>query len=157
MTCLYFYLDIKHEHRLEFSNVGQVACRLIKDVHDSHPEDKPIFFGWCLLVAHTALLRLLRSEIASSFDTLRYDAHMAMAIDAMTSLGAIDLNMADWATMMRDLERSTRTFYSTDSEGPDTRLRIRHRLFASPVLDAVQWWREDFETPENKMVASFFF
>jgi hypothetical protein len=82
---------------------------------------------------------------------------MDKAMTAMKSLGSHDKDMEDWALIMQDLSTSTRIFRSPDRVTPATNLRIKHKLFASPVMDMMQWWRDEFETAEHAIRASFFF
>jgi hypothetical protein len=109
-----------------------------------------MIFG--LLSGHTMLLRLLRSSIASSFDEDHLVTHMYMAIGAMDQLSARGNRTAQRsALLMSQLMKSKKVFRDVDGVTPDTRLKIRTRLYASPVFDTARWWRDEFEiTPPTK-------
>jgi hypothetical protein len=149
---LYVYLDIKPYNWEPFSRIARAACRTISSINDMIQEDSknagrlPIIMIFGLLSGHTMLLRLLRSELASSLDQDQLTTHMYMAIGAMDQLSARGNRVAQRsALLMSQLSKSKKVFRAGDGVTPDTGLKFRTRLYASPIFDAARWWRDEFE------------
>ena len=133
------------------------ACNLIDYVHSMADRLEclamcPAQMGFGLLLASTTLLRILKSPTAShGLETTRARTSIFTAIN-MAKLMSVD--SADMASktviVLNSIWNSSKAFRKTDG-GEYTALRIRSRLVLSPILDAVWWWRDEFDPPSRTM------
>lgn len=106
----------------------------------------PVQISFGLLLASTALLRILKSDFASSrLDTSRAQASFFATIN-LAKLMSTDRSdtAAKMITVLNQLWNSSKAFRKGDGS-EYTGLRIRSRLILSQILDAVWWWRDEYE------------
>ncbi|KAJ5233137.1 hypothetical protein N7468_006093 [Penicillium chermesinum] len=113
----------------------------------------PNQIAWGLLLAATSLTRILKSQSAAEgVETIRARSSLFTAINLakQMSVDSADLS-AKTVTVLTSIWNSNKAFRKAD--GTDfTTLRIRGRLALSPVLDAVWWWRDEFD-PQSRVRA----
>lgn len=92
----------------------------------------------------TFMVRLLKGPFASYLDQAR---GATLFQNTLVFLQACSLEKTDLperaATALEQIWRSEKIFKSADGS-VDITLRVRNRLSASPVYDAIRWWREEF-------------
>ncbi|KAJ5371604.1 hypothetical protein N7517_003610 [Penicillium concentricum] len=106
----------------------------------------PVQICFGLLLASMSLLRILKSDFASSgLDTSRAQASFFAAINLAKQMSTDRSDTAaKMITVLNQLWNSSKAFRKSD--GSDhTALRIRSRLILSLILDAVWWWRDEYD------------
>lgn len=106
----------------------------------------PVQITFGLLLASMSLLRILKSDHASSgLDTSRARASFFATINLAKQMST-DRNdtAAKMITVLNQLWNSSKAFRKADGS-EYTGLRIRSRLILSQILDAVWWWRDEFD------------
>ncbi|KAL2847050.1 hypothetical protein BJX68DRAFT_240170 [Aspergillus pseudodeflectus] len=135
-----------------YPQVLTTACDLIdrvQSVADREPGCAamvPIQITFGLLLASTSLLRILKNSTAShGLDTSRARSSLFTSITIARRM-SIDRSdpTAKIATVLTALWNSSRAFRKSDG-GEYLALRIRSRLVLSPILDAVWWWKDEFD------------
>jgi predicted ATPase len=112
----------------------------------SNPVSLPNYIVCALLYASYALLRILKSSInVFSGETEEVKSSLFLAIGLMKSLSIDNNDMCSKSCMyLTQLWNSSRAFKKAD--GSDMLdLRARSRLNGSHVVDAILWWREEFD------------
>jgi predicted ATPase len=112
----------------------------------SNPVSLPSYIVCALLYASYALLRILKSSIAIlSGEEDEAKTSLFLAIGLMKSLSIDNNDMCSKSCMyLTQLWNSSRAFKKAD--GTDMLdLRARSRLNGSHVVDAILWWREEFD------------
>jgi hypothetical protein len=106
----------------------------------------PIQIGFGLLLASMSLLRILKSKVASSgLETSRARASFFTAINLAKQMSTDRTDTAaKTITVLNQLWNSSKAFHKADGS-EYTALRIRSRLILSQILDAVWWWRDEFD------------
>jgi len=106
----------------------------------------PVQIGFGLLLASMSLLRILKSKVASSgLETSRARASFFTAINLAKEMSTDRTDTAaKTITVLNQLWNSRKAFRKSDGS-EYTALRIRSRLILSQVLDAVWWWRDEFD------------
>jgi hypothetical protein len=106
----------------------------------------PVQIGFGLLLASMSLLRILKSKTASSgLETSRARASFFTAINLAKQMSTDRTDtMAKAITVLTQLWNSSKAFRKTDGSEYFA-LRIRSRLVLSQIIDAVWWWRDEFE------------
>jgi hypothetical protein len=114
----------------------------------------PVQIGFALLLASTALLRILKSNVASQgLETCRARASLFTAINLAQQMSVDSADMAaKTVTVLKAVWNSSRAFRKMDGTEYNS-LRIRSRLVLSPILDTVWWWRDEFD-PSSRSVRS---
>lgn len=147
---LYFHLDIKVENWHIFYRLAECACEVVRGIDKIIQRDPknalklPIESIWALLLSGTALLRLMRSTIASTFDNDRLESCIFAARDGLEAMSRRDNKAAAKLTLLlSQLANSQKAFRASDGS-IDTLLRVRTRMAASSVFDAARWWRDEF-------------
>jgi hypothetical protein len=112
----------------------------------SNPVSLPSYIVCALLYASYALLRILKYSInILSGETEEAKASLFLAIGLMKILSTDNNDMCSKSCVyLTQLWNSSRAFKKTD--GTDMLdLRARSRLNGSHVVDAILWWREEFD------------
>lgn len=106
----------------------------------------PVQISFGLLLASMSLLRILKSDFASSgLDTSRAQASFFVAINMAKQMSTDRSDTAaKTITVLNQLWNSSKAFRKADGS-VYTALRIRSRLILSQILDAVWWWRDEFD------------
>ncbi|KAJ5190017.1 Transcription factor [Penicillium cf. griseofulvum] len=106
----------------------------------------PVQVNFGLLLASMSLLRILKSDFASGgLDTSRAQASFFAAINLAKKMSTDRSDTpAKMITVLNQLWNSTKAFRKADGS-EYTALRIRSRLILSQILDAVWWWRDEYE------------
>jgi hypothetical protein len=106
----------------------------------------PVQISFGLLLASMSLLRILKSDFASSgLDTSRAQASFFAAINLAKQMSTDRSDTpAKMITVLNQLWNSTKAFRKADGS-EYTALRIRSRLILSQILDAVWWWRDEYD------------
>jgi hypothetical protein len=106
----------------------------------------PVQIGFGLLLASMSLLRILKSKVASSgLETSRARASFFTAINLAKQMSTDRTDTAaKTITVLKQLWNSSKAFRKSDGS-EYTALRIRSRLILSQILDAVWWWRDEFD------------
>jgi hypothetical protein len=106
----------------------------------------PVQISFGLLLASMSLLRILRGDFASSgLDTSRARATFFAAINLAKQMSTDRSDTAaKTVVVLTQLWNSGKAFRKTDGS-EYTALRIRSRLILSQILDAVWWWRDEFD------------
>lgn len=112
----------------------------------------PVSVTFGLLLASVTLLRMLKSTTPQGLDLERAKASLFTGINIakQMSLDSNDL-AAKSMIFLNQLWTSTKAFRKSDGS-EYTALRIRSRLVLSPILDAVWWWRDEFDVQYRTMV-----
>lgn len=110
----------------------------------------PVQIAFGLLLASTSLLRILKSSTAShGLETTRARSSLFTAINMAKQMSVDSADIAaKTVTVLNSIWNSSKAFRKTDG-GEYTALRIRSRLVLSPILDAVWWWRDEFDPPSR--------
>ncbi|KAJ6038501.1 hypothetical protein N7460_008272 [Penicillium canescens] len=101
----------------------------------------PVQIGFGVLLASISLLRILKSNIACSSCTNLLFATINLAKQMSTDRTD---TAAKTITVVNQLWNSSKAFRKADGS-EYTALRIRSRLILSQILDAVWWWRDEFD------------
>ena len=106
----------------------------------------PVQISFGLLLASISLLRILKSDYATSgLDTSRAQASFFATINLAKQMSTDRSDTAaKMITVLNQLWNSSKAFRKTDGS-EYTALRIRSRLILSPILDAVWWWRDEYD------------
>lgn len=105
-----------------------------------------VYFG--MLLASAFLLRILKWPSLRGVDIDRAKASFFTAINLGRQMTVGNDAAAKMVLIMNQLWNSPKAFRKPDGL-EHTALRIRSRLVVSPVIDAVWWWREEFD-PQNR-------
>lgn len=111
-----------------------------------NPVSIPFYIACALLFASYALLRISKSSVPlPSGEREEAKSALFLAIGLMKRL-SIDINdmCSKSVTYLTKLWNSPRTFKKPDGTDMLT-LRARSRLNGSHVVDAILWWREEFD------------
>jgi hypothetical protein len=109
----------------------------------------PFFFTVAILLASFSLLRLLKSSIPKILDIEKARLSLFKGINLAKRMSTESNDTAArCALALSQLWNSSKAFKKPDGTEYTT-LRIRSRLSASPVLDALRWWREEFD-PQHR-------
>ncbi|KAL4892508.1 hypothetical protein BDV59DRAFT_43000 [Aspergillus ambiguus] len=102
-----------------------------------------IYFG--LLLSSAFLLRILKGSTSQGLDVdrARISFFTAINLGKQMTVGNNDI-AAKMVLVMNQLWNSNKAFRKPDGV-ESTALRIRSRLVVSPVIDAVWWWRDEFD------------
>lgn len=112
----------------------------------------PVQVSFGLLLASTSLLRILKSTASHDLDTGRARSSIFSAINLAKQMSVESTDIAaKTATILKQLWNSSKVFRKADGS-EYIALRIRSRLVLSPVLDAVWWWRDEFDPQARAMV-----
>ncbi|BDD61279.1 hypothetical protein MAP00_006338 [Monascus purpureus] len=114
----------------------------------------PMYVSFGVLIALVSLLRILKSSASRGIDAERAKSCLFKGINLakQMSVGSTDL-AAKTVVILNQLWHSTKAFRKSDGSEYTT-LRIRSRLVLSPVLDAVWWWRDEFDAQYRAMLVS---
>lgn len=106
----------------------------------------PVQMAFALLLASTALLRILKSNVASQgLETGRARASLFTAINLAQQMSVDSADLAaKTVTVLKAVWNSSRAFRKMDGTEYNS-LRIRSRLVLSPIVDTVWWWRDEFD------------
>ncbi|KAJ6159462.1 hypothetical protein N7497_003999 [Penicillium chrysogenum] len=106
----------------------------------------PVQISFGLLLASMSLLRILKSDYASSgLDTSRAQASFFATINLAKQMSTDRSDTAaKMITVLNQLWISSKAFRKPDGS-EYTALRIRSRLILSQILDAVRWWRDEYD------------
>lgn len=112
----------------------------------------PVQVNFGLLVASVSLLRILKSSASHTLDHEKARSSFFTAIN-LTKQMSIESNdvPAKTVIVLNQLWNSSKAFRKSDGS-EYTALRIRSRLVFSVVLDAVWWWRDEFDAQYRAMV-----
>ena len=104
---------------------------------------QPVFFG--LLLSAITLLRIIKVFSSQNLDLERVRSGYFTAINLL-KLMSVDNNdtAAKTVHILNQLWNSQKAFRRPDGT-VYTVLRIRSRLALSPVVDAVWWWRDEYD------------
>jgi hypothetical protein len=112
----------------------------------------PVQHGFGLLIASVALLRILKSSTCQVLDTGRARASYFTAINLAKQMSVESTDMAaKTVTILNALWNSSKAFRKADGS-EYTGLRIRSRLAISAVVDAVWWFRDEFDPLSRSVV-----
>ncbi|KAJ5321950.1 uncharacterized protein N7506_011080 [Penicillium brevicompactum] len=113
----------------------------------------PVQVGFGLLLASMSLLRILKSKAAvAGLDANRARVSFFMAINLAKQMSTDRTDTAaKTITVLNQLWNSSKAFRKPDGS-EYTSLRIRSRLILSPILDAVWWWRDEFDPHTRAIV-----
>jgi predicted ATPase len=131
--------------------IQQTARQIVSKVEKlmrsvSNPVSLPSYIVCSLLFASYALLRILKSFITIlSEEREEAKSSLFLAIGLLKSLSIDTNDMCSKSCMyLTQLWNSSRAFKKAD--GTDMLdLRARSRLNGSHVVDAILWWREEFD------------
>lgn len=111
----------------------------------------PLYVFSSLMLASFILLRILKSSASRDLDAERAKSSLFLAINIAKQISTDSNDSAAKCVMiLNQLWNSSKAFKKSD--GTDTPLRIRSRLLLSPVLDAVWWWRDEFDSQYKPLV-----
>lgn len=142
--------------------VLNTACVVIDSVKDLGDKlgalsTAPIQVNTGTLLASVALLRILKCFASSGLDSLDTERAKACFFTAINLEKQMSVESNDAAAkavvILSQLWNSTKAFRKADGS-EYTALRIRSRLVLSPVLDAVWWWRDEFDPLARTMAPS---
>lgn len=113
----------------------------------------PVQVSFAMLLASVTILRVLKSTTFSrELDVERAKSSFFTAINLAKQMTIDSSDMASKSVIvLNQLWNSTKAFRKPDGS-EYTALRIRSRLVLSPVLDAVWWWRDEFDAQYRAMV-----
>ncbi|GLA64918.1 hypothetical protein AtubIFM56815_008065 [Aspergillus tubingensis] len=105
----------------------------------------PIQMNYALLLASSALLRVLKGPHWATMDVDKAKSSYFTAINLAKQMSVHNFDIAAKTVMvLSQLWNSTKAFRKADGS-EYLALRIRSRLVVSPVIDTVWWWREEFD------------
>lgn len=149
----YFLKQDKTTYATSFDLIQQIARQIISKVQALmrsvlNPLSLPSYIVCAFLFASYALLRILKSSVPFlSGDAEREEAKASLfsAIGDLKSLSIDNNDMCSKSCIyLTKLWNSSRAFKKAD--GSDMLdLRARSRLNGSHVVDAILWWREEFD------------
>lgn len=113
----------------------------------------PMEMAWALILAATSLTRILKSASASEgLETIRARSSLFTAINLAKQMSVDSADLpAKTVTVLTSIWNSNKAFRKPDGTEFIT-LRIRGRLALSSILDAVWWWRDEFD-PQSRVRA----
>lgn len=113
----------------------------------------PVQVSFAMLLASVTILRILKSTTFSrELDVERAKSSFFTAINLAKQMTIDSSDMASKSVIiLNQLWNSTKAFRKPDGS-EYTALRIRSRLVLSPILDAVWWWRDEFDAQYRAMV-----
>lgn len=126
------------------------ACSAVEYVQDLNREaislaatPLEVYFG--MLLASVTLLRIHKGAPMPGLDLEKARSRFFAAINLLKQMSVQNNDgAAKTVLVLNQLWNSTKAFRKSD--GSDfTTLRIRSRLMLSPVVDAVWWWREEYD------------
>ncbi|EAW14386.1 Zn(II)2Cys6 transcription factor [Aspergillus clavatus NRRL 1] len=114
----------------------------------------PIQINFGLLLASVSLLRILKGPASYNLDLDRARLSFFAGIGLAKEM-SVEPNdtAAKTVLILNQLWNSTKAFRKSDGS-EYTALRIRSRLVLSPVLDAVWWWRDEFDNQYRALFLS---
>ena len=134
------------------------ACRVVDSIKILNQKldalaTAPVQVHVGLLLASMILLRILKCFASRDLDIERAKTCFFTAINLEKQM-SVDANdaPAKAVLILNQLWNSSKAFRKADGSEYTT-LRIRSRLVLSPVLDAVWWWRDEFD-PLTRALAS---
>ncbi|KAJ5625345.1 hypothetical protein N7510_001654 [Penicillium lagena] len=140
-----------------FPRLLATACHMIDLIQSitsrlNSPSIAPVQLGFGLLLSSVALLRILKSSTCQVLDTGRARTSFFTAINLAKQMSVEHTDMAaKTVTILNALWNSSKAFRKADgSEYPG--LRIRSRLAISAVVDAVWWFRDEFDPHSRSVV-----
>ncbi|KAL5360554.1 hypothetical protein BJX96DRAFT_72474 [Aspergillus floccosus] len=102
-----------------------------------------VFSG--VLLSSSCILRILKGSTSQGVDVDRARSSFFTAINLGKQMTAGSNDMAaKMVLVLNQLWNSSKAFRKPDGV-ESTALRIRSRLVVSPVIDAVWWWRDEFD------------
>ena len=114
----------------------------------------PIQVNFGILLASICLLRILKIFASRDLDIERAKSCFFTAINLAKQMSIENNGSAAKAVIIvNQLWNSTKAFRKSDGS-EYTALRIRSRLVLSPVVDAVWWWRDEFDPQARGMGSS---
>ncbi|PYH93964.1 C6 zinc finger domain protein [Aspergillus ellipticus CBS 707.79] len=114
----------------------------------------PVQLNYALLLASAALLRILKGPQWSTMDVDKAKSAFFGSINLARQMTVDTYDIAaKTAIVMNQLWNSMRAFRKSDGS-EYVALRIRSRLVLSPVIDAVWWWRDEFDPGFHNMPAT---
>ncbi|THY27367.1 hypothetical protein D6D01_04141 [Aureobasidium pullulans] len=147
----YFLKQDKASVASSFDKIQEIARHIIADVEKlvhqtSNPVSIPYYIASALLFASYALLRILKSTIpflSGETEEARTAFFLAISLTKRLSIDTNDM-CSKSVTYLTQLWNSSKAFKRAD--GTDQLvLRARSRLSNSHVVDAIIWWREEFD------------
>ncbi|KAJ5887189.1 hypothetical protein N7504_011236 [Penicillium tannophilum] len=138
-----------------FPRVLVTACNLIDYIQSltdrvSSLAMIPAQMHFGLFLASTSLLRILKSPAAShGLETIRARASLFTAINLAKQMSVDSADMASkMVIVLSAIWNSNKAFRRPDGS-EFTTLRIRGRLVVSPIIDAIWWWRDEYDPPSR--------
>lgn len=141
-----------------FPRLVATACHMIDLIHIitsrlNSASMAPVQFGFGLLLASVALLRILKSSTSQTLDTGRARESFFTAINLAKQMSVESTDMAaKTVTVLNALWNSSKAFRKADGS-EYTGLRIRSRLAISAVVDAIWWYRDEFDPSRSFVLA----
>ena len=141
----------KTSYAASFDKIQQTARQTISKVKKLmrdvlNPVSIPSYIVCAFLFASYALLRILKSSIpflSGERDEAKSSLFSAIALLKSLSIDSNDM-CSKSCTYLNKLWNSSRAFKKAD--GTDMLdLRARSRLNGSHIVDAICWWREEFD------------
>ncbi|GKZ58544.1 hypothetical protein AnigIFM49718_004369 [Aspergillus niger] len=135
------------------------ACDTISSIHSLGQSmagyaTSPIQMNYALLLASSALLRVLKGPQWATMDVEKAKTSYFTAINLAKQMSVYNFDIAAKTVMvLSQLWNSTKAFRKADGS-EYLALRIRSRLVVSPVIDTVWWWREEFDPQFYSTVTS---
>lgn len=114
----------------------------------------PVQVNFGILLASVSLLRILKIFASRDLDIDRAKSSFFTAINLAKQMSFENNDSSAKAVIIvNQLWNSSKAFRKSDGS-EYTALRIRSRLVLSPVVDAVWWWRDEFDPQTRALVAS---
>ncbi|KAF2843004.1 hypothetical protein M501DRAFT_1012383 [Patellaria atrata CBS 101060] len=147
LDVFHFYKDLRNLDPLTLTRLYTSAVRVVEDMDKNKTimQVAPRYFPYALMLATTTLLRLLKSSTAKilDYESAKGAYFLGASLSQQLSPNKEELP-ARMTPILIDLWDSKRAFRNPDGS-EQTVLRVRSRLAMSPVLDALWWWREEFQ------------
>ncbi|KAI5270830.1 hypothetical protein E4T47_05806 [Aureobasidium subglaciale] len=148
---LYFLKQDHTSYLATFDKIQQVSRQVITNVDSlmrraTNPVSLPYYIVCALIFATYALLRVLKSAVPI-LHSEREEARASFfhALGLMKKLSIDNSDMCNKSvTYLTQLWNSSRAFKKADGSD-QLSLRARSRLNGSHVVDAIVWWREEFD------------
>ncbi|KAI5211662.1 hypothetical protein E4T38_01237 [Aureobasidium subglaciale] len=148
---LYFLKQDHTSYLATFDKIQQVSRQVITNVDSlmhraSNPVSLPHHIVCALIFATYALLRVLKSAVPilhSEREEARASFFHALGLVKKLSIDNSDM-CNNSVTYLTQLWNSSRAFKKADGSD-QLSLRARSRLNGSHVVDAIVWWREEFD------------
>jgi hypothetical protein len=152
----YFYRNQIQPEDGCFSRFLSTTCAVIDQIaaliqRDTCNYSMPTFLTHSVILASACLLRLLKSSLSQNIDCEKARSYFFTTLTMLKRLSIDgDDAPAKCAALINQLWNSSKAFKKPD--GTEYRaLRIRSRLACSPIMDAVWWWRQEFD-PHHKQL-----